>query len=123
MVHRRVEAAMSTLPTGNPAERIEQLVEDALRTLPEPLRGAAEELLIVVDGFGHHDCYGVFDGVPRGLNDADGLPPRITIYAQALTEDFSEEAALRAEVRTTLVHEIGHYLGLDEHDLAARGLE
>jgi len=26
-------------------------------------------------------------------------------------------------VRKTLVHEIGHYLGLDESDLVARGLE
>ena len=32
-------------------------------------------------------------------------------------------AELAAEVRTTLVHEIGHYLGLEEGDLEARGLE
>ena len=103
--------------------QVERLVGEAIRTLPEPLRGAAEELLIVVDGTCRKGLYGLFDGAPRGAGDAEALPPRITIYARALAADFPSRAELTSEVRKTLVHEIGHYLGLDESDLAGRGLE
>jgi predicted Zn-dependent protease with MMP-like domain len=103
--------------------QIERLVGEAMRTLPEPLRGAAEELVIVVDGTRPTGLYGLFDGVPRGAHGTEALPPRITIYARALAADFADPDMLRAEVRKTLVHEIGHYLGLDESDLVARGLE
>ena len=47
----------------------------------------------------------------------------MTIYAATLLADFPNEEALRREVRRTLIHEIGHYLGLSEEDLHARGLE
>ena len=50
-------------------------------------------------------------------------PPEVTIYAATLLADFPDEEALRREVRRTLIHEIGHYLGLSEEDLHARGLE
>ncbi len=103
--------------------QVERLVGEAIRTLPEPLRGAAEELLIVVDGTRKTRLYGLFDGAPRGAGDAEALPPRITIYARALAADFPDCAELTSEVRKTLVHEIGHYLGLDESDLEDRGLE
>lgn len=103
--------------------QVERLVGEAIRTLPEPLRSAAEELLIVVDGTRKTRLYGLFDGAPRGAGDLEALPPRVTIYARALTADFPSRAELTSEVRKTLVHEIGHYLGLDESDLAARGLE
>jgi len=103
--------------------QVERLVGEAIRTLPEPLRSAAEELLIVVDGTRRTGLYGLFEGAPRGAGDAEALLPRITIYARALAADFPSRAALTSEVRKTLVHEIGHYLGLDESDLADRGLE
>ena len=103
--------------------QIEHLVGEAIRTLPEPLRGAAEELVIDVDGTRPTGLYGLFDGAPRGAHGTEALPPRITIYARALAADFPSRAALASEVRKTLVHEIGHYLGLDESDLVARGLE
>jgi predicted Zn-dependent protease with MMP-like domain len=103
--------------------QVERLVGESLATLPEPLRGAAEELVIVVEATRQTGLYGLFEGAPRGVHDAEALPPRITIYARALAADFPSRAALASEVRKTLVHEIGHYLGLEESDLVARGLE
>lgn len=113
---------MRTHQFADQVAQIERLVGEAIRTLPEPLRAAAEELLIVVDGTRHSGLYGLFDGASRGSHGTEALPPRITIYAQALAADFPDPNTLRVEVRKTLVHEIGHYLGLDESDLAARGL-
>ena len=48
---------------------------------------------------------------------------KVTIYAATLLADFPDAESLRREVRRTLIHEIGHYLGLSEEDLHARGLE
>ena len=73
--------------------QVERLVGEAIRTLPEPLRGAAEELLIVVNGTRRTGLYGLFDGAPRGAGDAEALPPRITIYARALSE-FNPNASM-----------------------------
>ena len=113
--------------------RVEHLVAETLRTLPEPLRSAADELILVVEaggaasgGGGDHggELYGLFDGIPRGERSGYGdAPPRIILYALSLVADFPHGEELAREVRRTIVHEIGHYLGLEEGDLEARGLE
>ena len=52
------------------------------------------------------------------------MPAQIILFLGNLWEFAGqEEAAFRQEVRTTLLHELGHYLGLDEDDLMERGLE
>jgi len=52
------------------------------------------------------------------------MPPQIILFLENLW-DFAEgdEEMFREEVATTLLHELGHYLGLDEDDLTDRGLE
>jgi predicted Zn-dependent protease with MMP-like domain len=52
------------------------------------------------------------------------LPPQIILFLENL-RDFAEgdEVIFREEVRTTFLHELGHYLGLDEGELTERGLE
>ena len=105
-------------------ERVEQFAEEALRGLPEPLRSAAQELLVTVSHKPGVDLYGEFYGLPKGVESGLGEPPpEVTIYAATLLADFPDEEALRREVRRTLIHEIGHYLGLSEENLHARGLE
>jgi predicted Zn-dependent protease with MMP-like domain len=105
-------------------ERVEQFAEEALRGLPEPLRSAAQELLVTVSHELGVDRYGEFYGLPKGMESGLGEPPpEVTIYAATLLADFPDAEELRREVRRTLIHEIGHYLGLSEDDLHARGLE
>ena len=52
------------------------------------------------------------------------MPPQIILFLENLW-DFAEgdESVFREEVATTLLHELGHYLGLDEDELTDRGLE
>ena len=105
-------------------ERVEQFAEEALRGLPEPLHSAAQELLVTVSHKPGVALYGEFYGLPKGADGGLGEPPpEVTIYAEPLLADFPDTEALRREVRRTLIHEIGHYLGLSEEDLHARGLE
>ena len=50
--------------------------------------------------------------------------PRIRLWLENLWEIAEGDLAIfRAEVRTTLLHEIGHVLGWDEQDLEERGLD
>jgi predicted Zn-dependent protease with MMP-like domain len=51
------------------------------------------------------------------------MPPQILLFYENLW-DFAggEEETYREEVRITYLHELGHYLGLDEDELDERGL-
>ena len=52
------------------------------------------------------------------------MPPQIILFLGNIWElAEGDEESFCDEVRTTLLHELGHYLGLDEDDLTERGLE
>ena len=52
------------------------------------------------------------------------LPPQIILFLENIWElAEGDEKIFRDEVHTTFLHELGHYLGLDEDDLTERGLE
>ena len=54
---------------------------------------------------------------------AGELPDRITIFRLPLEEEFSDPGELENEIRITVLHELGHYFGLDEDRLAELGYE
>jgi predicted Zn-dependent protease with MMP-like domain len=101
-----------------------QEVREASRAVPvllEPVPGAD----VLADGF-EADLLGLFTGSPLGTEFSGEVPepPRIFLYTANLW-DFAggEPGAYRAEVRLTYLHELGHYLGWDEDQVSARGLE
>jgi predicted Zn-dependent protease with MMP-like domain len=110
-------------------------VEATLRELPLPLQAPARKLPVVYeprpgrelieDGL-DPDILGLFIGEPHTHEEdgRGGLPPQIILFLENLW-DFSEsdEGIYCDEVHTTFLHELGHYLGLDEDDLEERGLE
>lgn len=116
--------------------RFHDLVERALDSIPEPFSRALDEVVVVVDdepsmsqrhsvGLGpHDDLYGLFEGVPRTEWAADWamIPNKITLFRIALEEDFPDPVALERQVRITVLHELGHFLGIDDerlHELGA----
>ena len=72
------------------------------------------------------DLLGLFVG--PALDEAEGLddplPPEILLFLENLW-DYAEEdpGIFREEVRRTYLHELGHYLGLEENDMAPRDLD
>jgi predicted Zn-dependent protease with MMP-like domain len=79
---------------------------------------------IVADGF-PDDILGLFTGDPHGMELASDLPapPQILLFLENLWDYAEGDAAIyRDEVKTTYLHELGHYFGWDEDDLEARGL-
>lgn len=119
--------------------RLTQLAADAVggaqRQLPPELRALARGVVVhyerrpaadvIAAGF-EPDILGLFTGNPHGqeLNQDNPAPPQILLYLESLWE-FAEQdiETYRQEVRLTYLHELGHFLGWDEDEVAARGLE
>jgi len=67
---------------------------------------------------------GLYEGVPLVDRHADSLlvvPDRITLFRRPLQSLARTEVELRQRVRRTLIHELAHFFGRDEDELAARG--
>ncbi len=109
-------------------------VDSILRRLPAALRDSARHVTLVceplpsaelvADGI-EPDTLGLFQGEAYP-DAAEGgpLPAHITLYLENLWQfSGADEEIYREEVGTTFLHELGHYLGLDEDDLEQRGLD
>jgi predicted Zn-dependent protease with MMP-like domain len=99
----------------------EQHVERAVASLPAELRAAIRNIEITVED--EHpddpDVFGLYEGVPlpeRG-DWAGELPDRIRIFRLPLQESFPDAVELEEEIRVTVLHELGHYFGMDEDRL------
>jgi len=69
------------------------------------------------------DQLGLFDGNPLGAAEFP-MPTRIIVWLENLWDLAGGDAEIfREEVRITLLHEIGHFLGWDEEEVESRGLE
>jgi predicted Zn-dependent protease with MMP-like domain len=69
---------------------------------------------------------GLFEGATSeelSSTDAPLTTTRILIFSHNLRAAFEDEAKLREEVRITVLHEIGHFFGLEEEDMERLGLE
>jgi predicted Zn-dependent protease with MMP-like domain len=110
-------------------------VEDTLAALPEPLRAKAVALPVTFEPFPDQlhvddgiepDVLGLFVGPDFANAESTSLPlpPQIILFLENIWEQAEEdEEMFREEVHTTYLHELGHFLGLDEDDLSERGLE
>ena len=110
-------------------------VQATLAALPTPLRERAQALPVTFerqpnaaqrrDGI-EPDTLGLFVGPEFAHEESTTvpLPPQIILFLENLWDQAeADEEIFREEVHTTFLHELGHYLGLDEDDLFDRGLE
>lgn len=103
--------------------------------LPPPLRERTKALPVIFERVPNAefvaegidaDTLGLFTGPAFAEEEysASPVPPQIILYLENLWNFAeSDEEMFRDEVHTTYLHELGHYLGLDEDDLTERGLE
>jgi predicted Zn-dependent protease with MMP-like domain len=98
-------------------------VREKLSRVSVTFSGRPEGEEVIEDG-DEENLLGLFIGVPFGEEGADSeLSPEIRLFIENIRDEVNgDETAFRVEVRTTLLHEIGHYLGLDEDGLELRGL-
>ena len=90
-------------------------MERALDGIPQPFARALNAA----------GLYGLYEGTPRTEYAADWSfePNKITLFRVALEEDFPDPAELEREVRTTVVHELAHHLGIDDSRLHELGVD
>ena len=115
-------APLRTLHAGVTPAEFERIAVAALDELPPWARQAMANVALVIEAedLVEPDIYGIYDGV--ALPDRDGAEPfepaRIVLYQVPLEADFGNDPVrLVEEIRTTVLHEIGHHFGLDEGQL------
>jgi predicted Zn-dependent protease with MMP-like domain len=121
------------------ADRFEKLAfaiaDEVLAGLPPDLRADAEEVILDIadrptseqlgrGGYTDGILLGLYEGVPLVRRRSDSVllqPDRITLFRPAIASMCRTEVELKAQIRKTLVHELGHYFGFSEDELEARG--
>jgi predicted Zn-dependent protease with MMP-like domain len=108
-----------------PLEQFEALVAEAMDSLPEELSAGVENVVVLVEEDApEHNLFGLYQGVPitgRASGYAGHLPDRITLYRAAICRACTNAEEVRAQVRKTLIHEVGHYYGLSDPRLKELG--
>jgi len=106
-----VEQSLDSLPHEfrSRIKNVAVLVEDAPRNQPLPRPGQPRRLLL-----------GLFHGVPTTKKSIFNLPmgpDHVVLYQKNIEAVCSTEAEVRKQIRLTLIHELGHYFGMDEEQL------
>ena len=114
------------MPLDLSADAFERIVEEELDALPDDMVDGLENLAFVIEdrAADGEDLFGVYDGVDLTHRSQYGfgeLPDRIVVYRMPHLESADTAEDLRAELHTTLVHEIGHYYGIDDDRLHELG--
>jgi len=105
----------------------EALVAAALDEIPDELGREIENVAVVVEGWPPRGSrlLGLYEGVPltkRGpLGYSGVMPDRITIFRGPLCARARDAADLAAQVRVTVLHEVGHYFGMSDDRLRELG--
>jgi len=114
-------------------QRFESLVADALDDIPQELAAAVENVAVVVADWPtdvqlagrRGTLLGLYEGVPLTRRDAvtyaGVMPDRITIFRGPHCARAVDERDLAAQVRRTVLHEVGHYFGLSDRRLRELG--
>ncbi len=105
--------------------KFEALVEQALIDLPEAFRERLANVAIIVEDLppaGMENkglLLGLFHGVPRTEKSVfySTPPDHIYLYQRNIEAISRSEADVRRQIRATLLHEVGHYFGLNEDEL------
>ena len=112
--------------------RFEALVEKALRKLPRKFKEKIANVAVVVEDWADDETladvgieppdtlYGLYRGIDLTRRDSgygNVMPDTVTIYQGPIEEDCDDEEEMAELVRETVIHEIGHYFGLDDHTM------
>ncbi len=105
-------------------DRFEELVADALDGIPPQLGALMDNVWVEVDHRSASGLLGLYEGIPLTQREAYGgmaMPDRITIFRRSICRVCDTEEEVVEQVRTTVVHEVAHHFGIDDHRLAELG--
>jgi predicted Zn-dependent protease with MMP-like domain len=114
-------------------DRFEDLVADALDSIPPDLAVHMDNVAVVVEDWPTREqlggrpgtLFGLYEGVQltdrSPLSYAGVMPDRVTVFRGPLCEQSADEAELAHQIRVTVVHEIAHHFGIDDARLRELG--
>ena len=108
-----------------------KVVEEALDSLPQEFRSRIRNVAVLVEDLPPNQLsphagqprkllLGIFHGVPttrKSVFDLPRGPDHIVLYRKNIEAVCSTEAEVREQIRRTVIHELGHYFGMDENQL------
>jgi predicted Zn-dependent protease with MMP-like domain len=110
----------------------ERLVEKAIEQLPTEFQGRLENVVIAVEDEPSDEDYeltntpddeelfGIFRGPMRTEMSFDmlpGLPPQVVVFRGPILRNTRNSGEAVKEIKDTLVHELGHYFGLEDDEM------
>jgi predicted Zn-dependent protease with MMP-like domain len=111
-------------------EHFVKVVEGALDSIPQEFRSRIRNVAVLVEDMPPNQpspqsgqrrlLLGVFHGVPttkKSIFDLPTGPHYIVLYQKNIEAVCSSEAGVREQIRLTIIHELGHYFGIDENQL------
>ena len=114
----------------------EKLISEGIRELPEEFRKRLMNVAIIVEDYPSEELmermglspgdtlFGLYEGVPlpeRGFFAEPLYPDRILIFQRAIEDNCDSPEQVKHELRTTLVHEVAHFFGIDDDHLEEMG--
>lgn len=116
----------------------ERVVEEALSSLPQRFADLLENVAVVVeeeptdedldllddddgDGDGDDELFGIYRGIPRTERTHDmlpSMPDEIAIFRGPILRVCESRREAIREIRDTVIHELGHYFGLHDDEMA-----
>ena len=114
----------------------ENLVTEAIRQLPEEFRDKLENVAIIVEDYPSEELmtqmnlsedetlFGLYEGIPlteRGFFEQPLHPDRIFIFQRAIEDECESPEEIKSELKTTLIHEVAHFFGMDDDYLKEIG--
>ncbi len=114
-------------------EDFEKIVEDTIESLPEEIKQKLDNVVFIVQDYpdaeelkrtksGKYNLLGLYTGIPlskRGTSYGmyPATPDRIFIFKANIERICRSENELKNKIREVVLHEIGHYLGMDEEEI------
>ncbi|MEO8744737.1 MAG: metallopeptidase family protein [Candidatus Dormiibacterota bacterium] len=97
-------------------KQFEQAAQAAVDSIPEDFQPYLENTVFILEESSTEGLMGLYEGA-TALAAGEGMPERITLYKRAHEDASRTLADLVAEVRRTILHEVGHHFGMEEDDL------
>jgi predicted Zn-dependent protease with MMP-like domain len=97
-------------------EQFEAAAQAAIDSIPESFQPYLENTMFIIEESSRDDLMGLYEG-STALHAGEGLPDRITLYRRSHERSAASMPELIEEVRRTILHEVGHHFGMNEHDL------
>ena len=97
-------------------QQFEAAAQAAIDSIPKEFQPYLENTVFIIEESSREGLMGLYEGA-TAFRAGEGMPERITLYKRAHERAATTVVELIAEVRRTILHEVGHHFGMEEEDL------